>query len=382
MAILPSTSTPLRFTGHQNLRYRILLSILSQRSILITSIRADSENPGIRDYEVSFLRLIERLSNGTLVEISYTGTEIYVKPGLMAGGTIQHTCPDSRAVGWFLEPILVLGLFGKTDLKLTLKGITTNNRDVSADTLRTSYLPHLSAFLPATVTAPLELRIVKRGFLPSGGGEITYLSPSIRNLKPGYSFTQPGVVNKIRGIAHSVRVSPAISQRLVNGAKEVLSPLCGDCRIYADVYRGTESGKSPGFAITLVATSTTTALHSSEAVSGSSAASSDVVSEQNTPEELGAQAAYQLLHNISQGACIDKGIEWMACLLMALGSEDVGKVRIASPADILLIQQLRDMKDFLGVMVKIRQHDEEDTYTLSCVGIGYSNIAKKTAILA
>ena len=265
MANPPSSNAPLRFSGHHNLRYRILLSILSQRSLLISSIRANSESPGIKDYEVSFLRLAERITSGTLVEISYTGTEVYFKPGLVAGGNVVHTCPDSRTVGWFLEPLLVLGLFGKAELKLTLKGITTNARDVSvslghsqfylfhslntsfanlqADTLRTSYLPHLSSFLPASVTAPLELRIVKRGLLPSGGGEITYVSPSIRTIKPGYDFTQPGSINKIRGIAHSVRVSPAFSQRLVNGAKEVLSPLCGDCRIYADVYRGNESGK-------------------------------------------------------------------------------------------------------------------------------------------
>jgi RNA 3'-terminal phosphate cyclase-like protein len=105
--------------------------LLSQRSLLITGIRSNSEDPGIRDFEVSYLRLIERITNGTTVEISYTGTEVYVKPGLLSGGSVTHQCPDSRGVGWFLEPILVLGLFGKTDLKLTLRGITSNHRDVS-----------------------------------------------------------------------------------------------------------------------------------------------------------------------------------------------------------------------------------------------------------
>lgn len=114
---------------------------------------------------------------------------------------------------------------------------------MQADTLRTAYLPLLSTFLPSTVTQPLELRIVKRGLLPGGGGEINYISPSIRTVKPGYNFILPGSINKIRGIAHAVRVSPTFSQRLVNGAKEVLTPLCSDCRIYTDVYRGAESGK-------------------------------------------------------------------------------------------------------------------------------------------
>lgn len=378
-------------------------SILTSRAIHISEIRSNSENPGIKDFEVSFLRLVERLTNGTLVEISYTGTEVYVRPGLVVGGKIVHDCPNSRAVGWFLEPLLVLGLFGKQPLNITLRGITSNTRDVSADTLRTAYLPLLSTFIPSTVTQPLELRIVKRGLLPGGGGEITYISPSIRAVKPGYNFIQPGSINKIRGIAHAVRVSPTFSQRLVNGAKEVLTPLCSDCRIYTDVYRGAESGKSPGFGLTLVATSTTTAIHSSEAISTPppSASNPDPTSQSaeatksanKTPEELGAQAAFELLENISRNSCIDKGMEWLVCLLIALGSEDVGRVRIAGPLDASLVRFLRDLKDFFGVTMKIRAVDDpsrqsgpqegseiaqSDAYILSCVGIGYSNIAKKT----
>lgn len=133
MANPPGTapSRAIRFTGHSNFRYRLLLSVLSQRSVHIAEIRSNSENPGIRDHEVSFLRLLERCTNGTVVEINYTGTEVYVRPGLVTGGSITHQCPDSRAVGWFLEPLLLLGLFGKQELRLTLKGITSSPRDVS-----------------------------------------------------------------------------------------------------------------------------------------------------------------------------------------------------------------------------------------------------------
>ena len=133
MANPPGTapSRAIRFTGHSNFRYRLLLSVLSQRSVHISEIRSNSENPGIRDHEVSFLRLLERVTNGTVVEINYTGTEVYMRPGLVTGGSITHQCPDSRAVGWFMEPMLLLGLFGKQELRLTLKGITSSPRDVS-----------------------------------------------------------------------------------------------------------------------------------------------------------------------------------------------------------------------------------------------------------
>jgi RNA 3'-terminal phosphate cyclase-like protein len=36
----------------------------------ITDIRADDEQPGLRDFEASFLRLVEKLSNGCTVSIA------------------------------------------------------------------------------------------------------------------------------------------------------------------------------------------------------------------------------------------------------------------------------------------------------------------------
>lgn len=40
-----------------------------------------------------------------------------------------------------------MAALGKKDLVLVLKGVTTDGRDVSVDTLRTSGLPHLAMFL-------------------------------------------------------------------------------------------------------------------------------------------------------------------------------------------------------------------------------------------
>lgn len=145
--------------------------------------------------------------------------------------------------------------------------------------------------------------------------------------------------------------------------------------------------RSPGFGITLVASSTTSALHSSEAVSSvpstsvASTNGSDPQEMPQTPEELGSNAAFSLLANISSGSCIDQGMEWLACLMMALGSEDVGRVKLAGPLREDLILFLRDLKEVIGVTMKIRPLDEEkerELYILSCVGIGYGNIAKKT----
>lgn len=63
----------LRFSTHHNLRQRLLLSILSGKSIRIDQIRSDDAHVGLREYEINLLRLVEKVTNGSTIEISVTG---------------------------------------------------------------------------------------------------------------------------------------------------------------------------------------------------------------------------------------------------------------------------------------------------------------------
>ena len=63
----------MQLRGAQQLRQRLVLSTLTGTPIRITDIRLHDSAPGLRDYEASFLRLMEKLSNGCVVEINETG---------------------------------------------------------------------------------------------------------------------------------------------------------------------------------------------------------------------------------------------------------------------------------------------------------------------
>ncbi|GAA5872405.1 hypothetical protein JCM3774_004511 [Rhodotorula dairenensis] len=415
-------SRVLSFKGHARLRHRLVLSLLSRRPIRIDRIRPDDDEPGLRPHEVSYLRLIEKLTQGSRLEISYTGTSLLFHPGTIQNGSVTHSCPTEgggRAVGWYLEPLLALAPFGKKDLVLTLRGVTTNGIDASVDTIRTSGLPHLAMFLDRD---GVELRITKRGHPPLGGGEVTFTCPSVRTIKSGFEFTNVGRIAKIRGIAHSVRVSPQLANRLVAAARSVLNRYIPDVYIYSDVYRGEDSGKSPGYAITLVATSTSHVIHSSEATScpppprssASVTVSADEPAAGNekftppVPEDLGLEAARLLLAEIQRGGCCDRGWEWLVTTMLVLGAEDVGRVKVAGPFDAGFIEHLRDLKAFFGTTFKIKdaaaavpasrlaidaagdvQEETEleagpngagqtkEEYVLSCVGTGFTNTAKR-----
>jgi hypothetical protein len=63
----------LRFRGCDFFRLRLLLSCITGRPVRIDDIRADDQAPGLRTFEASLLRLIEKVSNGCVVEINETG---------------------------------------------------------------------------------------------------------------------------------------------------------------------------------------------------------------------------------------------------------------------------------------------------------------------
>ncbi|CAE6426726.1 unnamed protein product [Rhizoctonia solani] len=363
---MPSTTPNLvRFTGHNYFRQRITLAIISGKSVRIDAIRPDDQNPGLRDFEASFLRLVEKVTNGTAIEISYTGTSVLVKPGIISGGSITHECPLSRSIGYFLEPLVVIAPFSKKPLHLTLKGITSDERDLSVDLIRTVTLPHLSLF---GITEGVELKIKKRGSAPLGGGEIEFICPVIKQLKT-LNFVDPGKIIRIRGIAHAVRVSSDKCPRMIDACRDVLNRYINDIYLVADVYRKDDSGKSPGFGMSLVATSTTGALHCAETIGSAGA----------VPNDIGYTASRSLLSEIQRGGCVDRHHQWLVLLLMVLGSEDVGRCRMGE-LTVKSVQFLRDVKLFFGTSFKIvSAPGSESELVVSCFGTGYINSNKAVA---
>ena len=83
-----------------------------------------------------------------------------------------------------------------------------------------------------------------------------------RALNP---FSAAGMVKRVRGIAYSMRVAPAASNRMVDGARGVLNAMLADVFVFTDHMPGHEAGDSPGYGLSLVAETTTGLLMSSQA---------------------------------------------------------------------------------------------------------------------
>lgn len=87
------------FHGSNFLKQRLVLSILSGKSVHIVDVRGEDDEPGLRGYEVSLIRLFDKISNGSEININKSGTAVMFKPGILHGGVIHHDCNLERGIG-------------------------------------------------------------------------------------------------------------------------------------------------------------------------------------------------------------------------------------------------------------------------------------------
>ncbi|XP_059213816.1 RNA 3'-terminal phosphate cyclase-like protein [Centropristis striata] len=364
----------LDYDGCNFFRQRLVLSTLSGKRVKIKNIRSKDDNPGLRDFEASFIRLLDKITNGSRIEINQTGTVLFYQPGLLFGGSVEHDCSTQRSIGYYLEALLMLAPFMKTSLKATLRGVTNDPNDPTVDMLKTTALPLMKKF--GIDGEGFDLKVVKRGMAPGGGGEVSFTCPVRRTIKP-VQLTDPGKIKRIRGVAYSVRVSPQMANRIVESARSVLNQFIPDIYIYTDHMKGANSGKSPGFGLTLVAETLNGSFLSAEMSSTPQGQGDPML-----PEDLGRSCAKLLLEEVYRGGCVDSSNQSLALLLMTLGQQDVSKV-LLGPLSPYTIEFLRHIRDFFQIMFKIEvqkpSEDERkggDKVLMTCVGVGYSNINK------
>lgn len=401
----------LRFTGHRAFTQRLVLSTLTGRPIHISKIRASSPtHPGLAPHEVSFLRLLESVTNGSVIDVSYSGTTITYQPGLITGtvpgvgaslasDAIEHVLPAActRAVTYFLLPLALLAPFSKAHMNVRFSGpgvitsATHATGDLSIDTFRTAVLPLYGLF--GIPPARIELRVLSRscpGPGGRGGGGLVEMrfASQVRLPKTLHLHRRPGRIRRIRGVAYCTGVSASHNSRMITAARAVLNQLVSDVHVaaqydpaplVADKGSGQKKKTGIGFGLSLVAESS---------ADGVIYAADEVAPPEGgvVPEDIGTRCAYQLLEVIAQGGCVTSAAAPTVLTLMAMGSEDVGRLRLGREvmAREEIVGLARDLKQFGASSWGIRDAGDDDDegageLVISVKGTGVGNIGRKVA---
>lgn len=266
----------------------------------------------------------------------------------------------------------------------------TQTGDMSVDSVRTAILPMYEQF--GILASKLELRVLQRscaGPGGKGGGGIVELrfGSQVRLPKTLHLNRSPGRIKRIRGVAYCTGVSASSNARMIYEARGILNPLVSDIHVAAQYDQAplvsandkanpaSKKRTGIGFGLSLVAESNTIGVfYSADVV---------VPSEGGvTPEDVGKQCAFQLLETISEGGCVTRAGVTSALILMVMGSEDVGRIRVGREVvgteDVVGLS--RDLKKFGASAWGMRDAEEDDTdIILSVKGMGVGNIGRKLA---
>jgi RNA 3'-terminal phosphate cyclase-like protein len=180
-------------------------------------------------------------------------------------------------------------------------------------------------------------------------------------------------------------VAGANNARLIEAARGVLNEYAPDTYIYSDVSsaplipapdRNNASAKKKiglGFGLSLVAESNTGALYSADIASSPDGG--------DVPEDLGKRCAFQLLESIAQAGCASAVAAPTMLMMMAMGSEDVGRLVLGK--EVLgseqVVQLARDLRVFGMSGWGLKDADEEGEAVVSIVGRGVGNVGRKIA---
>ncbi|CAB4282669.1 unnamed protein product [Prunus armeniaca] len=306
-----------KLSGSQNLRQQLVLSTLTFTPIQIPDIRTNETWPGLRKYEVSLVKLLALVCHGCSFEINDTGTVFKFKPRIVMGRLkLEHDCGFERSIGYFLEPLILLGLFAKKPITITLKGLTNDSKDPSIDTFRSTTYTILKRF--GVPSEGLELEIKSRGCAPKGGGEVVVAIPVVQSLT-GVTWTDEGGWLRGLEVLHSQRECP--------------------CTLKIQWYMQLAESFIPSFPM-FTYLLTIELAHKLEIDSEKK--------ELVPPKDVGLKIASVLLGEIGQGGVVDSNLQGLLFLLCALCPQDVSKVQVGklSPYG---IDTLRNINDFLGV---------------------------------
>lgn len=352
------------FSGSKNFRLRITYSLLTLTPIEIRKIREEQVNLGLSKYEISFLKLIEQITNGSKVFISQTGTMMKFVPGTITnnyGKDIEVACDSSRALSYYIEGLVPICIFGKEKLSCKLFGVSNNNTDLSLDCFKAS----LDSLLEKIVVGDtFNIEIVKRSFFPDSSGEIKLNLPIVRFIDP-LNLCNIGKVSKIRGHYLSVNTNNLHSS-VIDQSRIIFNKLINDVWIDKNSYNNKQ--QTSGFGLSLWGITTTNCIYSYDY---NCFEKNSLINQ----DDLTNLVSTKMLSEVMEGSAVDSHFQGLVLTLMSLTQKTkVSKLKLKTITDYSK-NILKEIKSLFEVKFHIAKEStcDEGYYIFSCLGCQMDN---------
>lgn len=272
------------------LRYSVTLASILSTPINIDNIRARRKNPGLRPQHQKALLSCAEITNGK-VEGAYIGSsQITYTPGKsIKGGVYQWDIKTAGSTVMLAMTILPISAFAKELSIFRIKGGLFQDFAPSAFHFRDVLL-----FLLKQMGVNAQLKIIKPGYYPQGGGEIELCVEPIKNKLKPIILTEQGDIKKFCGISLSSHLDKKqVSQRMAKSARQYLSKSGYNATIEC---QSDNTSIQPGAVLTLYC----------HTVSGCILGADMAGKVGRSAETIGNEVARMLIEDISSGATVDR----------------------------------------------------------------------------
>ena len=154
--------------GGALVRTALAISTLTGKPFEVDNIRAGKgDGGGLKAQHLHAIKALQQICGAKTSEIELGTKEFWYHPGKIKRGIYEIDIGTAGSITLFLQAIILPCLFAPGKITLKVKGGTCGKWQASVDYLQNVLLPHLQKFVDK-----IELKVLKRGYYPKGGGEV------------------------------------------------------------------------------------------------------------------------------------------------------------------------------------------------------------------
>tara|TARA_Y100000034_G_scaffold40026_2_gene49314 strand:- start:8214 stop:9317 length:1104 start_codon:yes stop_codon:yes gene_type:complete len=298
--------------GGQILRTALALSTLTHTAFSIDKIRSGKPKPGLKPQHLTCIKALKMFTNCHTENAEIESEKLEFTPGKITTKSLKIDIRTAGSITLLLQSLLPTLLFCEKKIKLTIKGGTDVSWSTPIDNFNNVILLQLRPY-----TNSLDLKILKRGYYPRGGGEVELIIDPKYKLsehstfekfhqylkeqnKPIQLTEQPHLI-KINGIVNATKslMKANVGERIKKSAQVELKSLGVPINIRVEYC----DSLSDGCGITLWATFSKDKNEITEPII---LGADSLGKKGKKSEDVGTEAAQKLIKEIKSGAVVDK----------------------------------------------------------------------------
>ena len=288
--------------GGAILRVACALSVVTKKPCRVFNIRKSRPKPGLATQHLLSIQALAELCNGRLEGDFLGSEEIKFYPGEIYRDRVSVNIPTAGSITLALQSLIPPALFSPKPVTISFNGGATDT--FFSPTI--DYFQYVFLKILGKMGAKVEINILKRGYYPEGGAkvEITVFSSRLKNL----NLAERGKFQKILVIsgASNALKEKKVAERQIAGVREVLGKLKLPIEEKIEYY----DTRCPGSQICLAALFENTVI-----------GTDNLGKLGKRAEDVGKEAALELLKEQKSGACVDKHLGDQVLAYMSLAKD-------------------------------------------------------------